>query len=274
MDAGAPYTQVGGVNRTHDGNGNLTDDGVYLFSYDFQNRLVRVTNKQSQTVVADYRFDALGRRVEKAVNGGATTRYLLDGVQVVEEYDGSDAWQARYVYEDGIDRPRSMDRADIADVDGDQNTTEVLRFHYHQQALGCVTEMTEPGGAVVEWVTYDVYGLPTIRDMQGSLSLAERDREPVPLHRPRVRPRERALLLPGEALRSRHGEVPAEGSAGVCGPPGSYTYASASPAACSDPMGQYTYRSEAGDKPDAVAKAKERLGKAGEKAGAILKALI
>ena len=25
------YTQVGGVYRTHDGNGNLTDDGVYLF---------------------------------------------------------------------------------------------------------------------------------------------------------------------------------------------------------------------------------------------------
>ena len=72
-----------------------------------------MTNKQTQTVVADYRFDALGRRVEKAVNGGATTRYLLDGVQVVEEYDGSDAWQARYVYEDGIDRPRCMDRADM-----------------------------------------------------------------------------------------------------------------------------------------------------------------
>ena len=162
------YTQVGGVNRTHDSNGNLTDDGTYLFGYDFQNRLVRVTNKRTQTVIADYRFDALGRRVEKAVNGGATTRYLLDGVQVVEEYDGSDAWQARYVYEDGIDQPRCMDRADIADVDGDQNTTEVLRFHYHQQALGCVTEMSEPGGAVVEWVTYDVYGLPTIRDMQGT----------------------------------------------------------------------------------------------------------
>ena len=124
--------------------------------------------KDGETTLATYRYDALGRRVEKAVNGGVTTRYLLDGVQVVEEYDGSDAWQARYVYEDGIDQPRSMDRADIADVDGDQNTTEVLRFHYHQQALGCVTEMSEPGGAVVEWVTYDAYGLPTIRDMQGN----------------------------------------------------------------------------------------------------------
>ncbi len=61
-------------------------------------------------------------------------------------------WQARYLYEDGIDRPRSMDRADIADVNGNQNTTEALRFHYHQQALGSVTEVTQPTGAIVEWV--------------------------------------------------------------------------------------------------------------------------
>ena len=74
----------------------------------------------------------------------------------------------RYVYEDGIDRPRCMDRADIADVNGNQNTTEVLRFHYHQQALGSVTEVTQPTGAVVEGVTYDVYGQPTIRDQQGN----------------------------------------------------------------------------------------------------------
>ena len=78
-------------------------------------------------------------------------------------------WQARYVYEDGIDQPRCMDRADIADVNGNQNTTEVLRFHYHQQALGSVTEVTQPTGAVVEWVTYDVYGQPTIRDQQGNV---------------------------------------------------------------------------------------------------------
>ena len=93
---------------------------------------------------------------------------MLDGVQVVEEFDGSNVWQARYVYEDGIDQPRCMDRADIADVNGNSNTTEVLRFHYHQQALGSVTELTQPTGAVVEWVTYDVYGLPTIRNQVGT----------------------------------------------------------------------------------------------------------
>ncbi len=163
------YTQVGGVTRTHDNNGNLTDDGTYLFAYDFENRLVEVKLKATQAVVATYRYDALGRRVEKAVSGGATTRYVLDGQQVIEEYDGSDVWQARYVYEDGIDHPRVMDRADQADVNGNQNTTEVLRFTYHQQALGSVTELSEPGGSVVEWVTYDVYGKPRILDQQGNV---------------------------------------------------------------------------------------------------------
>jgi hypothetical protein len=95
-------------------------------------------------------------------------RCLLDGVEVVEEYDAVGNWQARYVYEDGIDHPRCMDRADIADVNGNQNTTEVLRFHYHQQVLGSVTEVTQPTGAVVEWVTYDVYGQPSIRDQLGN----------------------------------------------------------------------------------------------------------
>ena len=163
------YTAVGGVARTHDNNGNLKDDGTYVFSYDFQNRLVQVRQSGTLTLIADYHYDALRRRVEKVLAAGTTTRYLLDGVEVVEEYDAVGNWQARYVYEDGIDRPRCMDRADIADVNGNQNTTEVLRFHYHQQALGSVTEVTQPTGAVVEWVTYDVYGQPTIRDQQGNV---------------------------------------------------------------------------------------------------------
>ena len=130
---------------------------------------MQVRQSGTLTLIADYHYDALGRRVEKVLAAGTTTRYLLDGVEVAEEYDAVGNWQARYIYEDGIDRPRCMDRADIADVNGNQNTTEVLRFHYHQQALGSVTEVTQPTGAVVEWVTYDVYGLPTIRDQQGNM---------------------------------------------------------------------------------------------------------
>ncbi len=163
------YTAVAGTNRSHDNNGNVADDGTYLFHYDYRNQMTEAVLKSTSTSVATYRYDPLGRRVEKAVNGGVTTRYVLDGVEVVEEYDGSNAWAARYIYEDGIDQPRVMDRADIADVNGNSNTSEVLRFTYHQSAIGNVTEVSQPTGAVVEWVTYDVYGKLTIRDRQGTV---------------------------------------------------------------------------------------------------------
>ena len=169
VDVVNQYTAVGGVTRAHDNNGNLTDDGTQLYVYDYENHLIQVKTKSSGASVATYKYDPLGRRVEKAVVGGGTTRYILSGQSVVEEYDGGDNWQARYIHEDRIDHPRAMDRADIADVDGDANTVEVQRFHYHQQALGSVTELTMSTGAVVEWATYDVYGKPTIRGALGTV---------------------------------------------------------------------------------------------------------
>ena len=164
------YTQVGGVTRTHDGNGNLSDDGTYLFGYDFENRLVQLTNKSTS---GGDRHLPLRRAGAAGREGGQWRRHDAlyprrrpgrRGVRRLEHLAG-----AGTSYEDGIDQPRCMDRADISDVNGNSNTTEVLRFHYHQQALGCVTEMTQPTGAVVEWVTYDVYGQPTVRDLNGTV---------------------------------------------------------------------------------------------------------
>ncbi len=163
------YTAIGGTSRTHDSNGNLTDDGTQTYHYDYKNRLVEVRVSGSSTVVAKYKYDALGRRVEKhVVSGAVTTRYILDGQDIVEEFDGNNTWLARYFHEDRIDHPRAMDRADIADVDGDSNTAEILRFTYHQNALGNVSEISAPGGGVVEWVTYDAYGKATVRNSAGT----------------------------------------------------------------------------------------------------------
>ena len=161
------YTAVGGVSRTHDNNGNLKDDGSQKYVYDYMNRLCEVRDA-SNTLVASYKYDALGRRIEKDVVGGATTRYILAGVSIIEEYEGSDIWQASYMQDDRIDHPVAMERADIADVDGDSDTAEVMRFHYHQQALNSVTEITDPDGTVVEWTTYDAYGKATIYNQNGA----------------------------------------------------------------------------------------------------------
>ncbi|MGH2651961.1 MAG: hypothetical protein ACRDHK_12220, partial [Actinomycetota bacterium] len=49
-----------------DDNGNEIDDGVLLHEYDARNRLVRVTRKSDGLLIAEYDYDAFGRRLRKA----------------------------------------------------------------------------------------------------------------------------------------------------------------------------------------------------------------
>jgi len=61
-----------------------------------------------------------------------------------------------------------MEAPDQADVDSDSNTSEVLRFSFHAQLIGSVTQVTGPAQTVVESYLYDPYGKPTIKDAGGS----------------------------------------------------------------------------------------------------------
>ncbi len=85
------YTDVGGATLEYDEAGNLTidEDGRQYF-YDEHNRLTQIKAADG-TVLANYAYDALGRRVmfEDPV-AGVTTRYYYDGHSVIEERDGSD----------------------------------------------------------------------------------------------------------------------------------------------------------------------------------------
>ena len=62
------YTSVGGTSYSYGVNGNLSDDNLYLYYYDCENRLIDV-NDQNDAVVASYSYDYLGRRVKKVVYG-------------------------------------------------------------------------------------------------------------------------------------------------------------------------------------------------------------
>jgi YD repeat-containing protein len=79
------YTVVGGTNRSHDANGNVTDDGTYLYEYNYKNLICRAKLKSTGATVGEYKYDALGRRVEKTVTG-ATYRYIYSGVETVCVY--------------------------------------------------------------------------------------------------------------------------------------------------------------------------------------------
>ena len=271
------YTAIGGTSRTHDSNGNLTDDGTQTYHYDYKNRLVEVRVSGSSTVVAKYKYDALGRRVEKhVVSGAVTTRYVLDGQDIVEEFDGNNTWLARYFHEDRIDHPRAMDRADISDVDGDSNTAEILRFTYHQNALGSVSEISAPGGGVVEWVTYDVYGKATVLNSAGTTQGSSYVGNPL-LFTGREFDAESGMYhYRARAYDPEAGRFLQRDPLGYVDGLTLYQYASSSPGSVTDPLGEHTVAG--GNQPtptsdpsisDAIAKIRAAADKASK---AIIKA--
>jgi YD repeat-containing protein len=72
------YTSIGGNSITHDDAGNLTVDRQgYVYFYDYENRVVKIEDS-SNNDVAEYAYDALGRRIrmiDKAADPDVTTLY-------------------------------------------------------------------------------------------------------------------------------------------------------------------------------------------------------
>jgi RHS repeat-associated protein len=95
-------------------------------------------------VVAEYRYDALGRRIEKVVNG-VSIRYLYHNEDVVLELDGGNNVTALYIPGPGIDEPLAMFR---------EGRTVV----YHADGLGSITTLTDLNGNPVRTYTYDSFG--------------------------------------------------------------------------------------------------------------------
>jgi RHS repeat-associated protein len=151
---------------TYDNNGNETNDGTYLYTYDALDRVRTVTLKSTNALVAVYSYDALGRRIEKVItNSGAqngTTVYDLDGEQVIEEHNAAGTLTQQYVYGIGVDEPLVLDR----NLNGDNTATGPgdQRLFYEQNALGSVYALTNTSAQIVEAYQYDAYGSPTVFD--------------------------------------------------------------------------------------------------------------
>ena len=116
------------------------------FEYNLQNQLVRV-NKRGQ--VTEYKYDPLGRRVEKS-DESETTQYLWAGDQLAQEKTTGSEEQHKnikktYVYEPESFKPVAM----VQD-------NEV--YHYHLDHLGTPRELTNREGEVVWKAQYKTYG--------------------------------------------------------------------------------------------------------------------
>ena len=96
-----------------------------------------------------YRYDPLGRRIEKEVNGTAI-RYLYDRGRILLEYRrsyyGRNYFKARYVYGPNVDEILKVDRIEGAYYD---KTFAYNEFYYHRDSLGSVTDVSNFLGKIV-----------------------------------------------------------------------------------------------------------------------------
>jgi RHS repeat-associated protein len=136
------------ITFNYDKNGNLTkktengtDETTYTF--DYENKIIGI-DYPDETYSA-YKYDALGRRIEKRDRSGNIARYVYDGQNFVAEYDGSNDLVASYVQGLGIDNPTSLYRG--RDV-----------YWYHSDALGSIHQMTDSDQAVQRSYDYSAFG--------------------------------------------------------------------------------------------------------------------
>ncbi|MBC7770227.1 MAG: RHS repeat-associated core domain-containing protein [Phycisphaerales bacterium] len=135
------YTTAGTQSVGHDARGNLTSVGSATYGYDAFNRL-------TSAGTAALAYDPAGRLYE--TTGGATTRFLYDGLDVIAEYNSSGTLLRRYVHGPGFDEP-------VVWYEG-SGTSD--RRWLMQDQLGSIVAIADGSGASIATNTYDEYGQP------------------------------------------------------------------------------------------------------------------
>ncbi|MEO0627758.1 MAG: DUF4595 domain-containing protein, partial [Bacteroidota bacterium] len=147
----------------YDAEGNLTQQtetatgDVRVFEWDYRNRLVAVVDSDVTGIEVQrvsYTYDAMGRRIAKAVDadgaGSAaaeTLRFVYDRDDVLLEFEGEGvAPSQRYLHGPQVDQV-------LAQEDAVGETLWHLTDH-----LGTVKDLANDAGEVVNHRSYDSYG--------------------------------------------------------------------------------------------------------------------
>ncbi len=149
------YTSIGVSPLTYDGNGNLVSYGGRTYEYDYENRLRRVV--QGTTVLAQFFYDALGRRIKK-VTPAKTEYELWFQNQQVESREVTGP--GTYKITELIQGTR-LDEVLLLRVDG-------VEYFLLNDDLGSATHVLDANGVVVESYRYAAFGAPTILDGNGN----------------------------------------------------------------------------------------------------------
>lgn len=150
---------------SYDANGNLISateratGSATIYSYDSDDQLIRIDFPDSR--VATYRYDGLGRRIAKTIDG-QSTQYVYDNHSILLEYVGG-ALAARYTQTpEVVDETLAVDR---------QGAVTYLQ----SDGLGSIVRTVADDGTVTD-LSYDGFGQP-LGGTNGSAPFAFQGRE-------------------------------------------------------------------------------------------------
>ena len=132
---------------SYDANGNLDQKteraggGVTTYTYDSENQLTGIEFPDGTS--ASYRYDGLGRRIEKQANG-QITQYVYDEQDILFEYVEG-VFSARYTHGPSVDEVLSVNRGGGSSF-------------FQTDAVGSVRRLVDEQGVATATYTYDSFG--------------------------------------------------------------------------------------------------------------------
>ena len=140
---------------TYDDAGNTTvDPNGYQYTYDYENRIIEIKDKDSISIV-EYAYNALGRRVQVYdMAADAKTRYYYNEQwQVLKETDEEGYGLRWYIYGNYIDEVLVMVDPNVA-----------ADYYYAHNHLYSPVALLDDASAILERYEYDAYGKMTRLD--------------------------------------------------------------------------------------------------------------
>jgi RHS repeat-associated protein len=151
------------------------------YYYDYENRIVEITDDGDSTV-AEFAYDALGRRVRKvdSVANETTLYYHNSNWQVLAETDANGTTQRWYVYGNYIDEPLMM-VAPCLDSTEPGNYYAHTVYYVQDGTYNVRALVSTKGWVISEQTAYDVYGRAVTWatcdvDADGDFDASDRDK--------------------------------------------------------------------------------------------------
>ena len=227
---------VGEEQHTQDSNGNRIQEADYRLFWDSFDRLVRVERASDGVVVGRYRYDALGRRVDRSLvaQGEVASQQVFhvhDGAREVEELDAAGNVLADFVW-------GGMYVDELVQLRRGGQT-----YYAHSSSIYSVAALSDAGGSVVERYAYrSIYGVCQVQDGAGApKSAAAEVGNPWRFQGRRFDPETGFSYFRARQMDPARGRFVSRDPLGLWGDPGqagnSYTFAGNDPVNGVDPWG-------------------------------------